>query len=230
MDTRLVAEAIFIKELITEKYPTGIISVVSDSFDFWSVLEYILPALKDVIMARKPDALGLNKLVIRPDSGNPVDIICGKASRYFNDMEEALAEINKEHYKQAEEDCEGAYNMGHDEYTTLVQVGEKFFELTTRFEYNRHDKTYYYIDNYGGAGETEAKEVQPRPEDVGAIEWLWQVFGGTVNDKGYRVLDEHIGLIYGDSITLQRQEKILAGLKAKGFSSDNVVFGVGSYT
>lgn len=231
LDSKLFAEYIFLKELITEKYPTGLISYVTDTFDFWGVLEHVLPKLKGHIMARQPDVLGLNKLVIRPDSGDPVEIICGKATRYFNDFEEAVDAINDEHFKEAKEDCEGSYNVGCDEYTTLVQVKDKFYSMTTRFEYNRHDKQYYYIDNYEDwAGRTVAVEVQPKPEDVGAIEWLWQVFGGIVNDKGYRVLDEHIGLIYGDSITLERQEKILAGLKAKGFASDNVVFGVGSYT
>jgi nicotinamide phosphoribosyltransferase len=44
------------------------------------------------------------------------------------------------------------------------------------------------------------------------------------------VLDPHIGLIYGDSITLERAEAILGGLKQKGFCSTNVVFGIGSYT
>src|SRR3954454_6952499 len=46
----------------------------------------------------------------------------------------------------------------------------------------------------------------------------------------YKLLDPHVGLIYGDSITLARAEAILSGLKAKGFASGNVVLGVGSYT
>ena len=44
------------------------------------------------------------------------------------------------------------------------------------------------------------------------------------------MLDEHIGLIYGDSITLERCEAICSQLEAKGFASTNVVFGIGSYT
>jgi nicotinamide phosphoribosyltransferase len=59
---------------------------------------------------------------------------------------------------------------------------------------------------------------------------LWNVFGGTINDKGYKVLDSHIGCIYGDSISYERAEAILAGLEAKGFASCNIVFGVGSFT
>jgi nicotinamide phosphoribosyltransferase len=44
------------------------------------------------------------------------------------------------------------------------------------------------------------------------------------------MLDSHIGLIYGDAITLRRAEEIMERLKAKGFASTNVVFGIGSYT
>jgi nicotinamide phosphoribosyltransferase len=51
-----------------------------------------------------------------------------------------------------------------------------------------------------------------------------------VNEKGYKVLDPHIGVIYGDSITLDRAEQICRRLEAKGFASTNVVLGIGSYT
>lgn len=61
------------KRLITETYPKGIVSVVSDTWDLWAVLTDYLPRLKDVILARD------GKVVIRPDSGDPVDIICGRA-------------------------------------------------------------------------------------------------------------------------------------------------------
>jgi nicotinamide phosphoribosyltransferase len=54
-----------------KKFPKGILSVVSDTFDLWKLITYILPRLKDLIMSRD------GKLVIRPDSGNPVDILCG---------------------------------------------------------------------------------------------------------------------------------------------------------
>lgn len=67
-------------------------------------------------------------------------------------------------------------------------------------------------------------------EHKGAIEALWDIFGGTISTKGYKVLDSHIGLIYGDAITLERAKLIVDGLKAKGFASINAVFGIGSYT
>jgi nicotinamide phosphoribosyltransferase len=135
------------RRLITEIYPAGIVSIVSDSWDFWRVMTEYLPALKHQITDRK------GKVVIRPDSGDPVEIICGN--------------------------------------------------------YNAEPGT---------------------PEYKGAVEILWDIFGGTTNKEGYRFLDEHIGLIYGDSITLERAERILTRLKGKGFGSTNIVFGVGSYT
>jgi nicotinamide phosphoribosyltransferase len=56
------------------------------------------------------------------------------------------------------------------------------------------------------------------------------VFGGTINDQGYKVLDSHVGAIYGDSITLDRCEEICERLKKNGFASTNVVFGIGSFS
>jgi len=67
------------------------------------------------------------------------------------------------------------------------------------------------------------------PEYKGAFQCLWETFGGTVNDKGFKVLDSHVGLIYGDSITRERQKLILQGLEAKGFAP-SVVLGIGSFT
>lgn len=70
----------------------------------------------------------------------------------------------------------------------------------------------------------------PYHEAVGSIQVLWEIFGGEVNSKGYKVLDSHIGMIYGDSITVKREIEILKRLKANGFASSNIVFGVGSFT
>lgn len=122
------------RRLLTEVYPKGIVSIVSDTWDYWKIFDEVLPALKDTIMARD------GKLVIRPDSGDPVDVI------------------------------------------------------------------------------------------LESIKHLWDIFGGTTNSKGYKQLDPHVGLIYGDSITLNRCRAICHGLKELGFASTNVVLGIGSYT
>ena len=76
-------------------------------------------------------------------------------------------------------------------------------------------------DDFAESGSLEYK---------GAVQCLWETFGGTFTSKGYKLLDEHIGLIYGDSITIERCRTICQKLEQKGFASTNVVFGIGSYT
>lgn len=63
------------KRLITEVYPTGFVSIVSDTWDFWKVMTEYLPKLKDEILARD------GRLVIRPDSGDPVHTLQGTSMR-----------------------------------------------------------------------------------------------------------------------------------------------------
>lgn len=133
--------------LLTEVYPNApFLSIVSDTRDFKDVVYNILPSIKDIIMTRP------GRLVVRPDSGDPVDIICG----------------------------------------------------------------------------------DPKSEDEfyrkGTYESLWDTFGGTVNERGFKVLDNHVGIIYGDAITLARQKEIYRRLEEKGFAATNLVLGVGSFT
>lgn len=141
-------------------FPEGILSLVSDTFDLFRLITEYLPENKEAIMARN------GKLVIRPDSGDPVDIICGKQI-IIND------------------------------YRDLVESAD--------------------ID-------------RTKPEYKGVIELLWDIFGGTINEQGYKVLDSHIGAIYGDSITLDRQIEMYKRLESKGFASTNIVLGIGSFT
>ena len=68
------------------------------------------------------------------------------------------------------------------------------------------------------------------PEHKGAVECLWDIFGGTTTPQRYRVLHPRVGMIYGDSITLDRASRILDALAARGFASGNMVFGIGSFT
>jgi len=159
-------------ERLLDLYPRGVLSVVSDTWDLWKVCTEYLPQLKEKILARD------GKLVIRPDSGDPVDIICGKFRNEY------------------------AYSSYSDKFITKDVEGNVVMT---------------------------PEEVQ-KPESKGVIELLWDIFGGTLNEQGYKVLDPHIGAIYGDSITLKRAEQICERLKAKGFASTNIVFGIGSFT
>lgn len=208
-------------ERLLDIYPTGIISVVSDTWDLWSVVNNILPRLKDRILNRS------GKLVIRPDSGDPVDIICGKEYFSFPSMEEAIEWADEDMEEQASNDCEGSFNCGLEEYFREFKVDNKYYRIVMTAEYGRHDKTYYYLD--------ESEIGQPYEIQIGAhlkgvIEILWEIFGGTINSKGFKQLDDHIGCIYGDSITLNRAREICERLQAKGFASTNITFGIGSYT
>lgn len=99
------------------------------------------------------------KLVIRPDSGDPADIVCG------------------------------AFGNGKDEYYSIID-----------------------------------------PRYKGVITLLAEIFGTEKTSTGYNRLDSHIGCIYGDSITLDRQLDIYSRLADKGYSSTVIVLGVGSFT
>lgn len=143
----------FIKRMINDVYPSGIVSIIADTFDYFRMITEYAKKLKQDILSRKPDINGNAKVVFRPDSSDPVKIICGDPD---------------------------------------APVGT--------------------------------------PERKGSLQCLWEVFGGTVNAAGYKVLDPHVGLIYGDSITLERCRSILARMSEAGFASGNIVFGIGSFT
>lgn len=132
---------------LLDLYPTGVVSIVADTFDLWRVLTEYLPKLKDKILARD------GKLVIRPDSGDPEKILCGDVSA----------------------------PMGSPAYFGVVCL-------------------------------------------------LAEQFGATENDDGFFELDPHVGVIYGDSITLDRAQSITDNLRRQFFASTAVTFGVGSFT
>jgi len=134
------------RRLIEEVYPRGILSIVSDTRDYWKVISEYAVTLKDSILQRD------GKTVFRPDSGDNVKIIIG---------------------------------------------------------------------------DPEAQEGSPQFK--GTIEMLWDIYGGTINEKGYKELNPKVGAILGDGVNHKVMFKICEGLKNKGFASTNIVFGVGSY-
>lgn len=68
------------------------------------------------------------------------------------------------------------------------------------------------------------------PEWLGTIRILDNLFGSTVNKKGYKVLNPVIGCIYGDGINIENINRILRRLASMGYASSNIVFGIGAYT
>lgn len=77
-------------------------------------------------------------------------------------------------------------------------------------------------------GDDEAAEGSM--ERKGLVEVLWDIFGGTESAQGFKMLDPHIGCIYGEAINIDRAGEILQRLADKKFASTNVVFGIGSFT
>lgn len=133
-------------ENMLDLYPTGIVSLVSDTFNIYRVLTEFAPRLKDKILARPPGS----KVVFRPDSGNPEYVICGDPNAHYG-----------------------------------------------------------------------------TPEERGCIRLLEHVFGHTVNSKGQWVLNDKVGLIYGDGMYLERYVRTLERLQAMGYAASNLVIGVG---
>ncbi len=127
-------EITLLRRLLTEIYPDTSFSAVLDSYDYWNIIDNVLPQLKTEIMAHN------GCMLMRGDSGDCVDVVT---------------------------------------------------------------RTVFH---------------------------LWDIFGGTVNSKGYKVLDPHVKAIYGDSITIQRCEQIYKILTENGFACSNVALGVGSFS
>ena len=127
-------EITMLRRLLTEIYPRTSFSVVLDSYDYWNVIDNVLPQLKEEIMSHQ------GCMLMRGDSGDCVEVVT---------------------------------------------------------------KTVFK---------------------------LWETFGGTVNSKGYKVLDSHVKAIYGDSITVQRCEQIYRILMENGFACSNAALGVGSFS
>lgn len=203
MTSSLVEGELDTFERLLDQYPTGIVSIVSDSYDFWKVMTEFTVALKDKILARQPDSLGMAKVVFRPDSGDPVDIICGTAIPFpSKDL------FSKYIISQGNEGIT-QYAVIDGKYYSGIRIrGKEYFEAEIQ----------------------ELSSDQVTPAMKGAAECLWEVFGGTTNDKGYRTLNQAVGLIYGDSITLARADTMLSRLADKGFAADNIVLGLGSYS
>lgn len=195
-------EETFIKNLLTKLAPSGGISMVSDSYDYWNVVTNILPKLKKEILSRD------GTLFVRGDSGDPIKIVSG----YI--IIEAESDETGYHLRTTPE------LLGIDSRYCCAKIGEKYFELKD------------IADNYPGQPcwvPNSDKEI-PLHMVKGTVEMLYDIFGGYTNSKEYKVIDDHVRAIYGDSITQNRAEMIYKILKLKGFASNNVALGAGSFS
>ena len=163
-------EETFLKKLFSELYPTGAVSVVMDTYDYWANLQRCGKGeLYNIIMNRP------GTVFFRGDSGDPVDIICGKEPKIL--------------------DMPTMYALKHAR--CLKSIYDYFYV---------QDENQYYTGKIvdGNMEFTPVDDVIRREEHKGTVELLWEMFGGTINEAGYKVLDSHVRAIYGDSITPNR--------------------------
>lgn len=146
------AEQETFKRLVCEVYPNGIVSIVSDTWDLWKVLTEYLPNLKEEVLARD------GKVVIRPDSGDPVKIICGDSDNENAHAKKGVVELlwdlfggitNSKGFKEldshigaiygdsitltrAREICEGLKKKGFASTNVVLGVGSFTYQYNTR--------------------------------------------------------------------------------------------------
>ncbi len=149
----LQAETESVRDICERLYPTGIVSYVADSEDYFGVITEVASELKEAILNRKEDSLGLCKFVFRADSSpkTPLEIILGD------------------------------------------------------------------------------KESDDSLQKKGTLQLLWDIFGGKTNDKGFKIINPKVGVIYGEAIDIELQDKIYSEMVDAGWCVSNVLFGVGSW-
>lgn len=221
------AETAFFRRLLTEVYPTGILSVVGDTNDWYDTLTRKVVKLYDEIMSRD------GKMVLRPDSGDPAHIVAGYRHVHLEEAKKIIA--------QGYDGWKAASSLLDD---ILSDVSALTLETLSPSDCSfLMDKGIEVVSGTCNGEEVECVFLEERAKSYkastkiiscaelnGAVLTLWDTFGGTFTKAGYKELDPHVGIVYGDSITLERAEDILARLKEKGFASSNVVFGIGSFT
>lgn len=274
------AERRYAKSVLTEKFPSGIVAYVADSFSFWDFVAKVVLSLKSEILARD------GKFVVRGDSGNPVDVITGVkgvnisdavARKFLVEAEVGKTftvqdtvyltltkpEIPEDKYIPLFELVRNDFVRVYDKNAEIESIEEQRGLVSLEIEAVQKTINDHYAEVNAQLETAEDKEsvkpdtaliaeldkqvaeletklealvyVEPEhvvvaAEEKGTIEVLWEIFGGTVTEQGYKLLDSHIGMIYGDGITVQRSQEIFARLEAKGFASLNIVYGVGSYS
>lgn len=213
-----------VKRLLTEIYPHHNFSMVSDSYDYWHLVNEILPQCKDEILAHD------GCLSIRGDSGDPVEVIAGKNILRLP-LDSFVNAIDDRAYVRSDWVMENFGTTITEDTTIYIAHDNELYELRIEPEWTNErgaitDRKHWFIEGY----RVYHKSILPTAEIMGTVWALDQTFGHTINSKGFKVLNPHIKAIYGDSITPQRCEEIYARLTSKGYAINNVSLGVGSFS
>lgn len=217
-------EITHIKRLLTEVYPQFNFSMVSDSYDYWRLVTELLPQCKKEIMEHQ------GTLLIRGDSGNPVEILAGKNIYHLSSVEYDDGKLFVDRDYTADWLEEWAYdNNIENSNTYYFHMEDKYFAVAVDVNWSDErgawtDRKYDFVDGYTFGWE----KIQPNAELLGTVWALDQIVGHTVNEKGYKVLDPHLKAIYGDSIIPDYADEIYRRLAEQGYAANNVVMGAGS--
>jgi nicotinamide phosphoribosyltransferase len=215
------------RRLLTEVYPNTSFAAVCDSHDFWNIVTNILPSLRDEIEAHN------GFLGVRHDSDEPVHALCGIQR----------IEINDHGYRIGLEDDadfeDFIYDFVNDNWPKWeIKPFEVYFHYYQRPAEERYDGkvfegVYRIIPiefEFGRGFEVVKLRDTMTWEDKGMVQALYELFGGHINEKGYKVINPKIKAVYGDSITIPRAKEIYRRLKSNGFAANNVSLGVGSFS
>jgi nicotinamide phosphoribosyltransferase len=184
---------------LLKQFPTGILSIVSDTWDFFKVLTEYLPALKDEILARD------GKLVIRPDSGDPADIICGTVGMRFPRLSKDATDSAKE--------AKGAMEILADLFgTTTNEAG--FEELDSHIGLIYGDGMY----------KERIEDINARLKAKGFVSTVWVSGIGSfqyqmnTRDTFGSAVKATFGIVNGEGRNVQKNPKTDDGTKksAKG--------------
>ena len=213
-------------------------AAVCDSYDFWNVLTNILPNnFMEEINERGKRGVFIG---VRHDSAEPVDALCGTVpilhadavKRIPKDMLEGGTKLECMTLTFTEEEANNLWEQGFRE-GNLVAVMCDGEEYLVRIR---------AVEHLSGIDETVDKDcptmwasgvLQNRSrtwEEKGMVESMYELFGGSVNSKGFKVLNPGIKAVYGDSITITRAKRIYKRLEIKGYAANNVSLGVGSFS
>ena len=222
-------------EYLFDLYKNVSFAAVCDSYDFWNVLTNILPNnFRQEIDARGKRGVFIG---VRHDSAEPVDALCGTV---FNITDEHVTKFSAIDTQMIDGDSalyticirydvgmrlnkfmkNGIFSYKEDMYQIMTLDGERLFR-----GYDTDGDGHFLC--WAVVCPLHRKRTW---EEKGMVEALYEIFGGTVNSKGYKVLNPGIKAVYGDSITITRAKKIYERLADKGFAANNVSLGVGSFS
>ena len=84
------------------------------------------------------------------------------------------------------------------------------------------------VQTFGGTLVVRPDSGDATRVPIDTVELLGSIFGHSVNAKGYKVLAPCVRVIQGDGITPQTIRTLLTALQERGWSAENLAFGMGA--